>query len=623
MAKLISRVLLCLATLSFQGPFKAQEPSMRRPASINATSSEREQDGLVGPVRRVRVESAKMVVKEGKPSEGPRVVRRVMTYDLEGKRIDAVNFPSENPTQAGKEQYRYDDKGNAIEMVLLGDNGVILGKELYQYEFDELGNWKKMTTSVAVYENGQVGSEPMEVTYRTITYYYSQAIDAMEKGTTDKHAATSSAKPSQRSQKKVEAAPTKMPPTIEEKSSGVRLQGEAARQPGNDAGKQVVKPENQTALTAKIEVAKPSNSPAPRSPLPAENKNKESGSLAGSSGANETRPAESKSTVPSSTTSPDPTAVARNDDKAVKMGSSAPSENRRAANKPSSSSVSTSDPAGAKNDNRSAVNRTSSEGLTSSPANNSPTKSNPTSTSPTSPAEPPREAKKDTTPAPANPSVSGSAEYYERGLSYLKTGKPSQAVAALKQAVFLNPEDAMAYSKLGVAYSALGQYREALAVFDLAIRIKPEAMNSEAYYRMAEAYTGTGKSSEALKSFKQALYIKRAELLEGDAASSKQFPTLADLQFGLGLAYYNMESFSDAIRELKKATELDPSSADAHYGLAMAYIAKGDRGNAQKEERLLRPLDAAKADNIAAALTNVLPRGVTRIEPREDRRTRP
>ena len=33
-----------------------------------------------------------------------------------------------------------------------------------------------MISAVAVYENGRVGYEPTEVTYRTITYYYGQSV---------------------------------------------------------------------------------------------------------------------------------------------------------------------------------------------------------------------------------------------------------------------------------------------------------------------------------------------------------------------------------------------------------------------------------------------------------------
>jgi hypothetical protein len=38
-----------------------------------------------------------------------------------------------------------------------------------------MGNWTKMTTSVAVIENGQMSFEPSEVTYRIIAYYLEDA----------------------------------------------------------------------------------------------------------------------------------------------------------------------------------------------------------------------------------------------------------------------------------------------------------------------------------------------------------------------------------------------------------------------------------------------------------------
>ncbi|HEX8117816.1 MAG TPA: energy transducer TonB, partial [Pyrinomonadaceae bacterium] len=46
----------------------------------------------------------------------------------------------------------------------------------YAYEFDAVGNWVKMTTSVAVLEGGKVSFEPSEVTYRTISYYLDQTV---------------------------------------------------------------------------------------------------------------------------------------------------------------------------------------------------------------------------------------------------------------------------------------------------------------------------------------------------------------------------------------------------------------------------------------------------------------
>jgi len=42
---------------------------------------------------------------------------------------------------------------------------------MYKYEFDFLGNWSKMTTSVAVVDAKGITFEPTEVTYRSIMYY--------------------------------------------------------------------------------------------------------------------------------------------------------------------------------------------------------------------------------------------------------------------------------------------------------------------------------------------------------------------------------------------------------------------------------------------------------------------
>ncbi len=41
---------------------------------LAGTNSDREQDGLMGPVRRVRTETAKITTKGGQPSEGARGV---------------------------------------------------------------------------------------------------------------------------------------------------------------------------------------------------------------------------------------------------------------------------------------------------------------------------------------------------------------------------------------------------------------------------------------------------------------------------------------------------------------------------------------------------------------------
>lgn len=133
--------------------------------------SDRIRDGLVGPVRRVRTEVAKLSSDTGKLLEGKHAVLEVVSYDIKGNKVENQYYPIAGANLTGKEVYKYDDKGNISEMTLLNEDGSLLSKEVYKYEFDFAGNWNKMTTSVAVIEAGKLSFEPTEVTYRSVMYY--------------------------------------------------------------------------------------------------------------------------------------------------------------------------------------------------------------------------------------------------------------------------------------------------------------------------------------------------------------------------------------------------------------------------------------------------------------------
>lgn len=140
------------------------------PAGV-VPESDRVRDGLVGPVRRVRTEIAKLLNENGKVTEAKHAVLEVIAYDLSGNKVENQYFPIAGANLTGKETYKYDDKGNISEMTLVNADGSLLSKEIYKYEFDFAGNWNKMTTSVAVVEGGRLSFEPTEVTYRSIMYY--------------------------------------------------------------------------------------------------------------------------------------------------------------------------------------------------------------------------------------------------------------------------------------------------------------------------------------------------------------------------------------------------------------------------------------------------------------------
>jgi TonB family protein len=169
--------LVVVSTLVFSAGISAQNNLTAKvnnfqPQPVSApVESDRTKDGLAGPVRRVRTEVAKLLNANGRPMEDKRVVLETASYDTKGGKTENQYFPIAGSTLTGKEVYKYDEKGNISEMTLLNSEGTLLGKEVYKYDYDNVGNWTKMTTSVAVVEGGKVTFEPSEVTYRSITYY--------------------------------------------------------------------------------------------------------------------------------------------------------------------------------------------------------------------------------------------------------------------------------------------------------------------------------------------------------------------------------------------------------------------------------------------------------------------
>jgi TonB family protein len=141
--------------------------------------SDRINDGLLGPVRRIRTEVVKLSNEAGRVVEGKRAVIEVVTYDIKGRKIENQYFPIAGATLTGKEVYKYDENGNISEMTMFNDDGSLLTKEVYKYEFDFEGNWNRMTTSVVGVDGGKIIVEPSEITYRSIMYYLDQTMAKM------------------------------------------------------------------------------------------------------------------------------------------------------------------------------------------------------------------------------------------------------------------------------------------------------------------------------------------------------------------------------------------------------------------------------------------------------------
>src|SRR5919199_6112242 len=131
-------ITLCLMVLSAaasaQSSLTAKAGSA--PAAAPVVESDRSRDGLIGPVRRIRTEVAKLSTVDGKQIEAKPVVVEVAAYDIKGNKTENQYFPIAGATLTGKEVYKYDEKGNISEMTLLNADGTLASKEIYKYEFD-------------------------------------------------------------------------------------------------------------------------------------------------------------------------------------------------------------------------------------------------------------------------------------------------------------------------------------------------------------------------------------------------------------------------------------------------------------------------------------------------------
>jgi Flp pilus assembly protein TadD len=201
-----------------------------------------------------------------------------------------------------------------------------------------------------------------------------------------------------------------------------------------------------------------------------------------------------------------------------------------------------------------------------------------------------------TTAASAEPSL------YLKGLTFLDSGQNAEAVETLLLAVERDPNDAAAYGKLGVAYATLKQYKEAVVVFKIAIRIKPAIVDAEDYYHLSRAYIALEKFSLALDAIKLALYIKRADQINAENGSLSRAPALADLHYSAGLALFNLRRYREALEELKQVVTLNPKHAPGQFGLGLTYLATGERKEAAKQQEVLEPLDPVYAAKLAKLL---------------------
>jgi tetratricopeptide (TPR) repeat protein len=86
----------------------------------------------------------------------------------------------------------------------------------------------------------------------------------------------------------------------------------------------------------------------------------------------------------------------------------------------------------------------------------------------------------------SRPETLDARDYYDLGLRYGRENRHAEAVAAFRQAIFLDRNNAAAYLALGDIYAAQGSWRESVDAYEQAARLNPN--DAEIYQRLGRSY---------------------------------------------------------------------------------------------------------------------------------------
>ena len=485
--------------------------------ALQILDSTKEQDGLVGSVRRVKTELARIDIKDGRPTEGPRQLLELTTYGVKGNRVDNVSYPIADST-AGREEYKYDNRGNIIEKILRDERGTVLSREAYDYVFDKVGNWTKMTTSLMVVENGEFKREPTEVTYRTFNYYATN----MESRTATPR--IPNGEPAQQTSQLTERIEKTSEPEVDRTSMAEsRTDHSQPAQPTSQSSERIQK--TREAVIDRASIANTSKSPETQ-PIPIK--------ATSNTQKTEEQGIETKSELKSA--SADPVSMAPT---AESVGAMA----NRSVDTPASTSRNSAE--------------VSDSGATSNPAV-TPTQTKPQEPSFVITSVLPSESTKKNEPV-ASSTVSGNAlssgtpnsssatkafEAYELGRRQFDTGDVKAAIDSYLESLRLEPSSAEVQMNLGHAYLTTKKDKEAMKAFKEAVRLNPEL--AEGFYGLAFVAFRSKNYREAIDAFKKAIVLS---------------PNMAKAHYGLGLAYIELHQANEMIQEYRILQRLDAKLA--------------------------------------------------------------
>ena len=122
-----------------------------------------------------------------------------------------------------------------------------------------------------------------------------------------------------------------------------------------------------------------------------------------------------------------------------------------------------------------------------------------------------------------------------------------------------NYQEVEPYKKLAEDYLVQGKIKEAIAICQQALKIRPDFIH--VYVTLGNALQAGGKIEAAIRSYSQALELQ---------------PNFAEVRANIGSMYFKMGRLEEAIAHYQQAIALSPDLAGAHWNLGKVYHKHGD-----------------------------------------------
>lgn len=168
--------------------------------------------------------------------------------------------------------------------------------------------------------------------------------------------------------------------------------------------------------------------------------------------------------------------------------------------------------------------------------------------------------------------------YFKKSLEFFLNGSLDEAAEGFLKDLAFNPDNTYSYMTLGVIYDRKGDFEKAIEMHNAALELDPS--NETVYNNLATTYFNSDRPKAAIETYKRALEIAPdsaniknnlawvyanegvrldegitmiKELIEKEPGKAKYIETLSEL-------YYRKGMYDDALREIRKAIEIEPNN---------------------------------------------------------------